>query len=216
MWTVVGVAALYLSLNALSISQQWQLSLPGNPFRDDKFTPHGVTLLAIPLAGGLLGVTATLTALHAKRSHGRSWLARLPQFSGLNFDVVTVEGRSGRVVSLIVLLLVPAAAQVHFALKFFAGRFYLGEKPRWSGIEHLTHYVSVSDALFGQYFYDRRDAIAPGFVPFWEPWLFVLSEMAVLAVVAWSLAEIFSKTTAPTGVAMGRPARAKKRTKRQN
>lgn len=215
-WSAVALAALYLSLNAWSVSQQWQLSLPGNPFRDDKFTPHGVTLLAIPLAGVLLIVTALLTGLHAKRSQGRTWPARLPKFSDLSFDVVTVEGRSAQAVSLIGLVLVPAAAQVHFILKFLAGSSYLGEQPLWSGIQHLTQYVPVSDAFSGKYVYDRQDTIAPAFVPFWEPWAFVLFEVAVFAVVAWSLAVVYSRTIAPAAVALARPASARRRPKAQD
>jgi hypothetical protein len=109
----------------------------------------------------------------------------------LTFEVASGEGRLAQAASLIVLLVVPAAAQVHFILKFLAGTFYRENQPLWSGTEHLTHYVPASDAFSGEYFYDRLGAIAPGFAPFWEPWFFILFEIAIFAVLFRSLVPVF-------------------------
>jgi hypothetical protein len=190
-WTVVAVATLYSSLNAWSISQQWQLSLPGNPFLDGKFTPHGVRLVAIPLAGSLLIVTALLTRLYSVRFRGKNWPARIPMFSNLTVDVTSTEGRLAQAASTTMFLLLPAAAQIHFVLKFFEGTFYRENEPLWSGLQHLTRYVPISDAFSGKYFYDRLGAIAPGFAPFWEPWSLVLLEVAVFSFLTWSLTTVF-------------------------
>jgi len=46
-WSVSVLALLYFSINAWSVAQQAQLSLPGNPLKDGKISPYGVTLIAI-------------------------------------------------------------------------------------------------------------------------------------------------------------------------
>ena len=73
-WSFLAVVLLYLSLNVWSITQQWQLTLPGNPFRDCKISAYGVTVYGIPLCGILLILTSIISILYAKRSFGRTWV----------------------------------------------------------------------------------------------------------------------------------------------
>jgi hypothetical protein len=190
-WSVSALALVYFSLNAWSLSQQWQLSLPGDPFREGKFTPHGVTLVAIPLAGALLILTAFLARLFAKRTKTGGWANRLPRFSNLAIDVSTTEGKCFQAASLCVFVLLPTAAQIHFMLKFLAGTAYRADVKLWSGIEHLRHYVPLHEALSGAYTYDRLGELAPTFAPFWEPWLLVLLEAAVFSAVSLCLLALF-------------------------
>jgi hypothetical protein len=193
-WSAAAVVLLYFSLNAWSLTQQWQLSLPGDPFREGKFTPHGVTLVAIPVAGALLAFTAVLVRLYAARSGRSGWAARFPRFSGIAIDVSKREGRWFQGASLGVLLLLPVAAQIHFTWKFLDGSAYLGERKLWSGLAHLVNYVPFADALSGRYSYDRFEQVAPSFAPFWEPWLFILFEVGVLSVVGLCLREVFASS----------------------
>src|SRR5947207_699124 len=93
MWSVAALTLVYFSLNAWSISQQWQLSLPGDPFREGRFTPHGVTLVAIPLGSSLLIMTALIARLYALRTHSRHWATRFPKFGNLAIDASSAEGK---------------------------------------------------------------------------------------------------------------------------
>ena len=191
-WSVAALGLGYFSLNAWSLTQQWQLSLPGDPFREGKFTPYGVTLVGMPLAGSLLVLTALLARLYARRTQAPGWAARFPRFSDLAIDVSTTEGRAFQGASLCALLVLPAAAQIHFFLKFLSGTAYRGRLVFTSGIAHLSHYVPLREALSGAYTYDRLGELAPSFAPFWEPWLFVLLEAAVFGTVASCLISIFT------------------------
>lgn len=207
-WSVAGPALVYFCLNAWSITQQWQLSLPGNPFREGKFTPHGVTLIAIPVAGVLLTATSFLTRLYALRSASANWAARIPKFCNLSFNVSSSEGRLAQGLSLCVFLLVPFAAQIHFWVKFIAGTAYRSQVPIWSGLDHLTRFVSLREALSGGYVYDHLGEIAPTFIPFWEPWLFTLIEFLAAGFVAAALQAVFANGKRPSGPARAKPAPA--------
>lgn len=191
-WSAASLVLLYFSLNAWSLTQQWQLSLPGDPIREGKFTPHGVTLISIPLAGSLLALTALLARLYAKRSGRTGWAARFPRFSDLAIDVSRRDGRLFQAASLGVLLLLPAAAQIHFMLKFVDGAAYHGSEKLWSGLAHFSNYVPLVEALSGEYSYDRLGDLAPSFAPFWEPWLFVLFEAGVFSAMTVCLRAIFN------------------------
>ena len=191
-WSVITVTLLYLSLNAWSLSQQWQLSLPGNPFKDGKFTPHGVTLIALPLCGTLLVITSLLTVTYARQSRAKSWASRFPRFANLPMNMAKFEGRFAQACSLSLLLIVPSLAQLHFGVKFLAGTAYRGTTRLYSGMEHLTHFVPLGDAFSGRYTYDRLNDIAPTFFPFWEPWAFGAIETIVLCTVLRCLWAVFS------------------------
>jgi hypothetical protein len=193
-WSAAALILLYFSLNAWSLTQGWQLSLPGFPFHEGGFTRYGVTLVAIPLAGSLLAVTALLVRLYAQRTHSSDWAGRFPRFSGVALDVSRPEGRLFQAASLCSLLLLPMAAQIHFTLKFLAGSVYRGNARLWSAFEDLAHYLPVREALSGAFTYDRLGEVAPTFFPFWEPWLFVLLEVAIVSAVVSCLVAVFRPT----------------------
>jgi len=191
-WSVVTVTLLYLSLNAWSLSQQWQLSLPGSPFKDGKFTPHGVTLIAIPLCGVLLVVTSLLTLTYARQAKPNNWAARFPRFSNLEMNITRLEGQFAQACSLFLFLIVPLFAEMHFMVKFLGGTAYRGTTRLWSGSDHFTRFVPLGDALSGKYTYDRLGDLTPTFFPFWEPWFFVVVETIVLWMVCRCLLVVFS------------------------
>jgi hypothetical protein len=60
-WSFLVVVLLYPCLNVWSITQQWQLSLPGKPFKDGKTTPYGVALYGILLCAPLLIIGCIVT-----------------------------------------------------------------------------------------------------------------------------------------------------------
>jgi len=77
-WTFLAVALLYFSINVWSATQQWQLSLPGNPFKEGRVTPHGATLYGSPLCGVLFIALLLITRWHARTEPALSWAGRFP------------------------------------------------------------------------------------------------------------------------------------------
>ena len=85
--------------------------------------------------------------------------------------------------SCLVFIVVPAAAMIHFLVKFCAGTAYqANNKPFVSGLRHLTKWVSLSQSFSGGFYYDRDSSVlrGPDFAPFWEPWIFTLWVVFVL------------------------------------
>ena len=92
-WSFLAVVLLYLSLNVWSITQQWQLSLPGNPFKDGKTTPFGVALYGVLLCGPLLIVVCIIVHLYATRSAEKKWQGRFPRFGDFTLDMSRLKLR---------------------------------------------------------------------------------------------------------------------------
>jgi len=132
-----------------------------------------------------------LTALYADRTKGRHWPDRYPRFANLSFNTKSPEGKVAQSSSIAAFLVLPAILQIFFIAKFLEGTPYRRTAKLPSGFAHLTHFVSLRDAFSGAYTYDRVGDIAPSFAPFWEPWLFVIIEIVVMAIVARSFLAIF-------------------------
>ena len=69
-WSFLAVLLLYLCLNVWSITLQWQLSFPGNPFKVENVTPPGGTVYGVPFCGALLILVAVVTRIYAVRAFG--------------------------------------------------------------------------------------------------------------------------------------------------
>lgn len=72
-WSFLTLLLLYLCLNVWSITQQWQLSFPGNPFKVENVTPNGATIYGVPICGMLLILVSVVTRIYASRSTGPRW-----------------------------------------------------------------------------------------------------------------------------------------------
>lgn len=195
-WTFLAVVLLYFSINVWSATQQWQFSLPGNPFKDGKVTAHSVTLYGIPLCGLVFVALLLITRWYAQAEPALSWAARFPKLANLDFNPYTAQARFAQAVSLVAFILLPAAALIHFLIKFLKGTVYQANNKPWvSGLEHLTRWRG---AFAGGYYYDRDTSVArgPDFLPFLEPWLLVFWLLFVFGYAIYCLSPVFS----PTGV----------------
>lgn len=202
------ITLLYLSLNVWSITQQWQLVLPGNPFKDGKTTPYGVALYGLLLCCPLLIVTTIVTRLYARRSGAREWPNRLPRFANFELDTKNADGKAFQVFALCLFLVLPSAAIVHFQNKMVHGSVFrvLTNCEPASANDYCRSKQAViegwHDMLFanprgipsdGRLVYDpdlSKD-IAPSFIPLWEPWTLVGLSALTLGFVAYSLKQVF-------------------------
>jgi hypothetical protein len=196
-WSFLAVVLLYLSLNVWSITQQWQLTLPGNPFRDCKISAYGVTVYGIPLCGILLILTSIISILYARRSLGKTWTQRFPRFADFELDLTKGDALAFQAVTLVALAVVPSIGSVHFLLTMMNGTVYRGDQHFASGWrEQLFKLPSWQDVKAGLFTYDKtvvcdNSKAALSFLPFWLPWLFTLFTAAVGFFVLWSLVEVF-------------------------
>jgi hypothetical protein len=62
-WSFLALLLLYLCLNVWSITQQWQLSFPGNPFKVANVTPDGGTIYGVPICGMFLILVSVVTRI---------------------------------------------------------------------------------------------------------------------------------------------------------
>lgn len=205
-WSFLAVALLYLSLNVWSITQQWQLSLPGNPFKDGKTTPFGVALYGVLLCGPLLIVVCIIVHLYAARSQEKKWQARFPRFGDFALDMSRAEAKAFQMIALFLFLLLPLVGVGHFQNKMLSGSVFekqepcpqigkpcLAERPAISGWREMLFHAPKPVNANGRLVYDpdlSRD-IAPSFVPIWEPWAFLTLSFATILIGIWSLLGVF-------------------------
>lgn len=206
-WSFLAVTLLYLSLNVWSVTQQWQLTLPGNPFKDGKTTPYGIALYGLFLCGPLLILVSIITRLYATRSKGKQWADRLPRFGDFELDTTKKDAKAFQIVALCLFLLLPSAAIFHFQATALSGSVFRlldncapaptngycrSNLPSISGWREMLFSLPRDANTKGRLVYDpdlSRD-IAPTFVPLWEPWgLLVLTTLSV-SFVLWSLKRI--------------------------
>lgn len=205
-WSFLVVVLLYLCLNVWSITQQWQLSLPGNPFKDGKTTPYGVALYGVLLCGPLFILVCIVTRLYSAHSLGTGWENRFPRFGNFELDTSKSEAKAFQIIALCLFLLIPLSGIVHFQDKMMSGSVFRQENPCPSGKDCIAATASMSgwgDMLFhgprdveakGRLVYDpdRKNDIAPTFVPFWEPWGVLTVSVFSVSFGIWCLATIFS------------------------
>jgi hypothetical protein len=204
-WSFLVVVLLYLCLNVWSITQQWQLSLPGNPFKDGKTTPYGVALYGILLCAPLFIIVCIIARLYSAHSLGVRWEDRFPRFGDFELDTSKSEAKAFQTITLFLFLLVPLGGIVHFQNKMMGGSVLRKKEPcplagpclaatasmsGWN--EMLFHGPKDSDAE-GTLVYDPdlKDGIAPTFIPFWEPWGLLTVSLASISFGIWCLATIF-------------------------
>jgi hypothetical protein len=72
-WSFLTLLLLYLCLDVWSITLQWQLSFPGNPFKVEDVTPNGGTIYGVPICEMLLILVSVITRIYASRSAGPRW-----------------------------------------------------------------------------------------------------------------------------------------------
>lgn len=203
-WSFLVVVLLYLCLNVWSITQQWQLSLPGNPFKDGKTTPYGVALYGVLLCGPLFILVCIVTRLYSAHSLGDRWEDRFPRFGDFELDTSKSEAKAFQIIALCLFLLIPLSGIVHFQNKMMSGSVFRKKEPCPSAGPCLAGTTSVSgwrEMLFhapkngnteGRFVYDPdlKNDIAPTFIPLLEPWGLLTVSVVSVSFGIWCLATI--------------------------
>jgi predicted Rossmann-fold nucleotide-binding protein len=210
-WSFFSVTLLYLTLNVWSITQQWQLTLPGNPFKDGKTTPYGVALYGLFLCGPLLILTSIVTRFYALQARGKRWADRLPRFGNFELNTSQSEAKAFQAVALCIFLLVPSIGVIHFQKKFLEGSVYTlmdnctpaaanaycrSKTPVISGWKEMLFSSAKGTHASSRLLYDpdlSKD-IAPGFIPLMEPWSLLGSSAVTLFFVMWSILAVLNGT----------------------
>jgi hypothetical protein len=109
-WTGLSLAAVYYAINTYLVSQGMS-TIFGTPVVDVRPIPSALFgLIIVPsilIPSGLVG------ALHAWR-HGSQWHERIPTVFLKKLDTASMEGKVYQVVVLIIVLVVPTVAVLHF------------------------------------------------------------------------------------------------------
>jgi hypothetical protein len=205
-WSFLVVVLLYLCLNVWSITQQWQLSLPANPFKDGKTTPFGVALYGVLLCGPMLIVVSVVTRIYAAHSGAIKWEDRFPRFGNFKLDSSRSEARAFQRVSLFLFLIIPLLGIIHFQNKMLSGSVFR-KQPCTSANSCLSQPAVISgwsemlfhtakDGRAGRLVYDPDLAkdIAPNFVPILEPWAFMTISLVSIGFEVWCLTGVFRPT----------------------
>jgi hypothetical protein len=202
-WSFLTLLLLYLCLNVWSITQQWQLSFPGNPFKVENVTPNGGTVYGVPICGMLLILVCAVTRIYASRSTGPRWENRLPRFGDFPLDTTKRDAKAFQVVMLCVMLLLPAVGAVHFQTTFVNGT--VREVPNdcavsrapscghafsgWKEMFLKPRQVTAGAAL--KYDPNKEKNIGPDFIQLWEPWAYLVITVTALGFVLWALTAVF-------------------------
>jgi hypothetical protein len=185
-WTFLVVVLLYLTLNVWSITQQWQLTLPGNPFKDAKATPFGAAFYGVLLCCPLFIVVCIIARLYASRTNEQTWENRFPKFGDFDLDTSRGEAKAFQAIAIFLFLLVPLGGVVHFQHKMLNASVFrkldpcppagksccFADKPSISGWREMLLHRPKDPGAPGRLVYDPdpKNDVAPTFVPLLEPW----------------------------------------------
>jgi len=173
-WTSIGVVLFYLSFNAWSRTQQWNISLPGIEFKT--IGTYGAAIYGMLLCGVILWIELAVANLHAVRSGSQNWAARIPSVFDPQPDFAKIDSKIFQSLTSIGFLLFPIIAQIHFLDIVFLGTVTLKGVPFTTGRRHPLVYVPLGQAFTDKFRYDT----ALSYLPFWEAWFFVLFEILLV------------------------------------
>lgn len=155
--------------------------------------PTSFALLGLVL--GTLGLFTNFVILeYFQQKAGRGdWFHRLPVPFGLR-TIFSNPGfaRMVQIASLIVFFALPIYYQGHFLNRASEGTVHrtiprsnlppLKFDLEITGLEHLSHYFGFADSVFtGWYWLGTPGKLGVSFFPFWQPWFFVITFFAVIA-----------------------------------
>jgi hypothetical protein len=202
-WSFLTVLLLYLCLNVWSITQQWQLSFPGNPFKVENVSPYGVTLYGVPICGLLLVMVSIVTLIYVSGAPKTRWEERLPRFGDFELDTTKADAKAFQVVMFVALLLLPAIALIHFLTTFMDGTV-CGISKKCTAASAIDCECVVRISGWHAMLFELRQIpadvvlkydpnveknIGPGFAQLWEPWGYlIITFLAVCSVFLGAMA----------------------------
>lgn len=189
LWTAVAVATLYLTLNAWLATQGALFRFPGLTFEDYK--AGSASLWGLGLAGSTFLLLHWLWRHHLSLVEEKSWWQRIPRLGEMDYDPSTPLGRKVQVFSLVCFLILPTLGQVHFLHKLYKSSVVerANSETFATGFQHYTKPVSITVLWKDRFRVEEENGIT--FFPFWEPWLFLLTVLAILFGTGRLLQQIF-------------------------
>lgn len=198
LWTLIGAALCYFSINVWSIMQGGNLALPFSLVKEEKVTLYGASIYGVVIGGTMLFVELMITRLYADRSGERTWAMRLPVAGGFILDVRKPEARWFQTVLLFGFLIVPCAAQIAYMVKFLNGTVTFSGKPwasKWQ--QHLMQPLPDWPAVLraADFRYDQQnDAKGERYLsyfPIVEPWTFLVFTIFLLSLSFFCFSSLF-------------------------
>jgi hypothetical protein len=190
-WIAVGTLTFYLSLSFFCLSQQWPVKLPNAIVEKGDATPHGAALYGLVACIPLFYAEFLLGRRYRVVSRGRIWKRRLPTPPLLDGgDDRWLEWSCAQGLLLFCFQIFPAFLLVYFLIRFITGTAIVKGVPisEW---QHFFPPVSWSEGM-GKY--APSDKLAPDYIRFWEPWLFLLLVVAGIILLARHLVRTFERT----------------------
>ncbi len=205
-WTVVGSALLYLTLNAWLRTQGFPDALPGLNFKEVEC--YSTAIFGIALCGPLLLLECYLTARFAGTAADPAWTARTPTAFGVALLPRSRDAHVYRALFLMLFLVVPLAGQIHFLDKFRGGSLYVRGTTTTlaSGLALWTTRAKAGQRM-GRDFIFGDPATGVTLFPFWEPWLLLAIVVAACVAVGVVFLRVF-RGQLPS--ARARPHRARR------
>lgn len=204
-WSFLSVLLLYLCLNVWSITQQWQLSFPGNPFKTESVTPYGATIYGVPICGMLLVLVSIVTRIYALRSPKTRWESRFPRFGDFELNIAQGDAKAFQIIMLFLFLLLPTAGVIHFQSTFLSGTVCgvpKNCKPdtavpctcrvRISGWHAmLFESPAVPPGIVLKYDPNMAKDVGPEFIQLWQPWTYLFIALVSVCAVIWCAVAVF-------------------------
>jgi len=149
-WTAVGLALLYVTVNALARTA-WNIEgfFPPLAGLFNQYEPLAASVFGMLLGAPLLFIVLILAARYLLMSRGRKWYTKVPVAFRLSISPNTVEGKLYRFTFLTLFVFFPFIAQLHFLYKFF-----LAGQPNELHGAYVSHWVFDQEAFFRMWYTD--------------------------------------------------------------
>lgn len=179
MWSVVGVATLYISLNICLFSHGSEFLFPG--IRLEATDPHSAALYGIFFMTPLVLTTHYLTRFYARNYPCRSWCLRFPVAFNRNLSETAGFLKMYQVFFGLAILILPSLLHIDYFNKFVSGSVYIQDSGEVVLVDWGHFALDCSILENREYWSDfRYGDLEKGmdYMPFATPFLVILLEIA--------------------------------------
>lgn len=181
LWSAIGLALSFYALNAWIASQGGKPFIAGGLLLEDR--PVLTAIVAIPICAALPALTAELGIRHARGTRDQPWHARLPVVWLTGLKTGSCEGMLYQVFFLLLFIVMPVAALVHFVDKSFQAEVL----HRATGARGSWWHPPAGDGFWGvwnAFAIEREGAVEADMITWWPVWELVVFA-ALLAAAVW-------------------------------
>lgn len=196
LWTVVGLANLYLTFNIASAMHGSEFYLPF--IRIDAVNYYAAAVYGIFVTAPVGIAAFFLTREFARHANSQRWAERIPIAFALDIHPDTKPGKAYQVFFFLFFLVVPSAANLDFTNKFFHGTIYDKESsvPVSVGLSHLwpeRKMLSVYGKAGYRFGEPNTNSAKPGvdIYPIIIPWTIVAIEAFYFAALGVAIFSVF-------------------------